>query len=148
MGKVIELASRNPPDYLEVDRHFAKAAAFSKRKRRTFSALIFANYAHAGVREHDSLARLRLAIAGLALEQFREEQGRLTDTLNDLEPRFLTELPQDPFTGAELRYRRLPKGYVIYSVGRDLIDDGGKEPTPGQLSRGDSGYDLTLTVER
>jgi len=32
----------------------------------------------------------------------------------------------DPFTGKSLHYVRENDGYVVYSVGRDVRDDGGK----------------------
>jgi hypothetical protein len=32
----------------------------------------------------------------------------------------------DPFTGQPLLMKRLPDGWVIYSVGKDLNDDGGQ----------------------
>jgi hypothetical protein len=148
MGNIIELAADDPPQYLEIDKHFARAAAASKKKRRNFSALTFSAYVGAGAGEGDNVARLRLAITALALEQFRNKNGRLPDTLDDLKPGFLAEVPEDPFTGLELAYRRLPKGYVVYSVGRDLMDDGGKEPPADRTPRGYAGYDVTFTVER
>jgi hypothetical protein len=148
MGNVIELASQNLPDYDEIDLHFAKAAAASRKKKRTFSAMIFSSFAHAGVRENENLARLRLSIIALAIEQFRNQRGELPDKLDALMPGFLAEIPEDPFTGLELTYRRLAKGYLIYSVGRDRMDDGGKEAPAEKPARGDSGYDLTFTVER
>ena len=148
MGNVIELASDDPPDYTEIDHHFAKAAAASQKKKRNFSAMTFANYAHVGGRENENLARLRLAITALAVEQFRNEKGALPEALKDLTPAFLAEVPEDPFTSLELSYHRLPEGYVVYSVGRDLMDDGGKEPPNGQTPHGASGYDLTFTVEK
>jgi hypothetical protein len=45
-----------------------------------------------------------------------------------------------------LRFKKLAKGYVVYSVGSDREDNGGKEKQPGDKS--DSGYDLTFTVAR
>src|SRR5262249_42293386 len=125
MDNVIPLASLAPPANLEVDRHFAKAAAFSKKKRRTISAIVFSSYQVTAARENESLARLRLAITALALEQFRNQKGRLPDTLEELKPAFLADIPEDPFTGDDVLYRRFAKGYVVYSVGRDLVDDGG-----------------------
>jgi hypothetical protein len=32
----------------------------------------------------------------------------------------------DPYSGKPLRVKRLPSGWVVYAVGRDLKDDGGK----------------------
>jgi hypothetical protein len=60
----------------------------------------------------------------------------------------LDEAPQDPFTGMELLYRQLPNGYVVYSVGRDLIDEGGKDEADSKKERTKTTYDITFTVER
>jgi hypothetical protein len=148
MNNVIKLASLPPPDNLEADKHFAKATAASRKKRRTFSALVFSTYIGAAARENESLARLRLAVTALAIEQFRGQNGKLPDRLEELKPAFLADIPEDPFTGDAVRYRRLPKGYIVYSVGRDLVDDGGNEEPPSAKSRGKSGYDITFIVER
>ncbi len=32
----------------------------------------------------------------------------------------------DPFNGEPLHVKRLPQGWLVYSVGRNLQDDGGK----------------------
>jgi hypothetical protein len=42
-----------------------------------------------------------------------------------LVPRYLKEIPVDPYDGAPLRMRRLDDGLVIYSVGPDGKDNGG-----------------------
>lgn len=148
MDKVIPLADLPPPANLEVDRHFAKAAAVSKKKGRNLSALIFSNHMRAVVRENECIARLRLATTALAVEQFRNQNGRLPQKLRELTPAFLAEIPEDPFTGTELPYRQLPTGYVIYSVGPDLNDDGGKEEPDSSKERLETTYDVTFTVER
>jgi hypothetical protein len=148
MNKIIDLARQPPPENLQVDKHFAGAAAASRKKRRNFSALIFSSYTGVAARENENLARLRLAVVALALEQFRIQTGKLPDTLNDLKPSFLAEIPEDPFTGDDLLYRQLPKGYIVYSVGRDLVDDGGKDETDSKKERMKTTYDITLTVGR
>jgi hypothetical protein len=148
MSKVIPLAALPPPDNLEVDRHFAKAAAASKKKGRNLSALIFSNCVRAAARETESIAHLRLATTALALEQFRIQNGHLPEKFEELNPTFIAEVPEDPFTGSQLLYRLLPKGYIIYSVGRDLIDNGGKEIPEEKKSSTKDTYDLTFVVER
>jgi hypothetical protein len=147
MSHVIPLASLPPPANLEVDRHFAKAAAFSKKKKRAISALVFSSYQGTAARETENLARLRLAVTALAIEQFRNQNGKLPGALHELKPAIISEIPQDPFTGSELLYRQLSKGYIVYSVGRDLVDDGGKEEPASIKARNDT-YDITFTVER
>jgi type II secretory pathway pseudopilin PulG len=81
-----------------------------------------------------SRAVLRTMIAGLAAERYRLANGDFPASLQVLTPRFLTEVPSDPYDGAALRFRRLPDGIVIYSVGADDKDNGGllgNGATPG-----------------
>jgi hypothetical protein len=75
---------------------------------------------------HVPLAELRCVVAMLAAERYRLARGNWPTSLNDLVPAFLGEVPTDPFDGKPLRLRRLADGVVIYSVGLDGIDNGGK----------------------
>lgn len=96
-----------------------------------------------------SLARRRLFCGHLALRRFRWAEGDYPKTLNELVPRFLKSLPPDPFSGGSLIYRRLPQGYLLYSVGEDGVDDGGKPLLPGSGSHpatGDMTFDVPLSV--
>ena len=63
--------------------------------------------------------------AAIGVELFRRRDGSLPETLDDLVPDFLPQVPVDPFDGKPLRYLVEPGRYVIYSVGRDGVDDGG-----------------------
>ncbi len=89
-------------------------------------------------------AMLRCARTALAVDRYRQERGKLPETLQDLVPEHMESILEDPFDGKPLRYRKLPKGYVVYSVGPDLSDEGGKE----REEREEEGYDVTFTVER
>lgn len=63
----------------------------------------------------------------LALERFRNAQHRYPEKLDELVPQFLPALVNDPMDGQPYRYRRTPEGrYLIYSVGLNGKDDGGK----------------------
>jgi len=44
-----------------------------------------------------------------------------------------------------LRFERLATGYVVYSIGSDLQDDGGSEGDPKKQS---SAKDITFILER
>lgn len=86
------------------------------------------------------------ADAALAVEQYRRRYGKLPEQLDDLMPEFLQAVPDDAFDGQPLRYIVGADGYVVYSVGQDLIDQGGlKGPIINALS--DPG-DLTFEVKR
>ncbi len=93
-------------------------------------------------------ARLATTSGGLAVERYRLARGALPETLRDLVPTYLPEVPLDPFDGRPLRYRHLERGYAVYSVGPDGRDDGGKEPPPGARSKPDTSYDIPFIVER
>jgi hypothetical protein len=65
-------------------------------------------------------------MCALALRAFRLENGQYPATLNELAPRYLKEIPPDPFGGGEkLRYKRTANSYLLYSIGPDGKDDGG-----------------------
>jgi hypothetical protein len=82
----------------------------------------------------------------LAIERYRLTNGdKPPETLSNLTPTFLPSVPMDPFDGQPLRYKKLPKGYLVYSIGRDRNDDGGVDRIPHKI---DSPEDITFTVER
>jgi hypothetical protein len=72
-----------------------------------------------------SRAYFRSITTALAIERYRIAHGRWPESLQQLVPQFIGNLPLDPFDGQALRYRRLPDGVVVYSIGWDGIDDGG-----------------------
>ena len=81
--------------------------------------------------------------ACLAAERYRQARGRWPDSLADLVPGQLAALPLDPYDGQPLRWRRLPYGIVIYSVGRDGEDNGGKLDRANPYTQGtDLGVEL------
>ena len=67
----------------------------------------------------------RLGQVAVALRLYRHEHGRYPETLEELVPKYLPSLPVDPFDGKPLRYKRLAKGFKVWSVGWDMKDDGG-----------------------
>ena len=94
-----------------------------------------------------AIAQLRTAQAGLAIERYRLAAGKLPDTLAELMPTYLDTVPKDPFDGKELRYKKLDTGFVVYSIGEDGSDDGGKEK-PRKRSGSDVPIDVTFIVQR
>jgi len=68
-----------------------------------------------------------LARVACALERHRLAKGRYPETLAELAPNFISRLPVDPVNGGPLKYRLIDQNhYVLYSVGEDGVDDGGK----------------------
>jgi hypothetical protein len=95
------------------------------------------------------IAGLRAARVALAVQRYRLAAGGLPETLAELVPKYLDTVPKDPFDGDDMRYEKLAAGFVVYSVGEDLSDDGGKEEPPRTKGRRERGnYDVTFIVER
>ncbi|OHB71576.1 MAG: hypothetical protein A2V70_09080 [Planctomycetes bacterium RBG_13_63_9] len=86
--------------------------------------------------EKRSRAERRLLICEFALRVCDLERGQLPEELGGLVPEYLSHVPEDPFSGDSLIYRRQPKGYVLYSIGPDGIDDGGR-PLDSNTGLGD-----------
>ena len=112
-----------------------------KRSRRTFSRLLWKFHLvpnsygkslimHSKYRLNDLFKEklqhnVEVIAAQLivAIRCFKLENGYLPMTLQQLVPRYLDEVPLDPFDGKPFRYLRDKK--VLYSVGENLKDSGG-----------------------
>ena len=89
-------------------------------------------------------AHLRLLTAELAVRGCQSEQGRAPTGLAQLVPKYLQRVPADPFSGQPLVYRPQGTNWLLYSVGEDGVDDGGKpvgRSVSGTVTRGDIFYD-------
>jgi hypothetical protein len=71
--------------------------------------------------------RRSLALAAIALEQYKRAYVRYPASLGDLVPQFCRSVPCDPVDGKPLRYKPLSEGMSLYSVGPDRKDDGGSQ---------------------
>ena len=61
-----------------------------------------------------------------ALEAYRRDEGRYPAKLGALAPRYLRAIPGDLFGSGPLTYRPTKDGYLLYSVGLNGEDDGGR----------------------
>jgi hypothetical protein len=68
----------------------------------------------------------RLLMVELALRAFQLKNDRFPDALTELVPGYLPSVPCDSFSNSPLVYRRDGDKYLLYSIGHDGIDDGGK----------------------
>ncbi len=90
-------------------------------------------------REASSRAAFAVAKAQLAARLYLLEEGHLPSDLGDLVPRYLPEVPTDPFDPGALRTKTAEGTLIIYSIGPDGLDDGGKHKgfCVGHRSKGD-----------
>ena len=85
----------------------------------------------------------------IAAERYRMKHGKWPATLAEVVPEFLKAAPTDPFDGTPLKVVRVADGIIVYSVGADGVDDGGKldrkySPEPGS----DLGFRLWDVAKR
>ena len=81
----------------------------------------------AAVLKQATLEALALAArTGLACKIYKNQNGRYPEDLAALVPGILPEVPVDPFTGKPLVYRLEGEGFIIYSLGSNEKDDGGR----------------------
>ncbi|MGA2241076.1 MAG: hypothetical protein ABSH11_03450 [Verrucomicrobiota bacterium] len=143
----IALTRLPPPRNLIAKDELTKAIEEAARHHYHLSVM-FLQFPAGFSLEAECSAHVCLATTALAIERFRLAHGRLPENLNELVPQFLSAVPSDPFDGQPLRYPRLAKGYVIYSIGRDGHDDGGQKKPADWRPSDKTTYDVTFTVER
>lgn len=90
------------------------------------------------------IAESKVMRVGIAAERYRLRHGRLPEQLNELVPDFLSEVPKDPFDGQPLRYRVEKDGVIIYSIGPDETDQGGRR-YEDDGGKPEMGVDITFT---
>jgi hypothetical protein len=89
----------------------------------------------------DNRAQNAMLETALALRAYDLDHGRYPESLSKLAPAYLKAVPTDPFAPrAHLRYRLKGKSYLLYSVGPDGKDDGGKPI----YSSGNNAYGIPL----
>jgi len=88
-------------------------------------------------RDACAVALLRLCRTAVAIERFRHASGVRPMKLETMAPEPLPRVPADPFDNKGVRYRRLVKGYRLWSVGPD-----------GKDGLGESDEDIVLEVAR
>lgn len=79
------------------------------------------------------VARLRLLACAAAVRAYRMRHGRYPRTLAEAG---VADLNKDPITGGEFIYRTGVKGFLLYSVGMDGKDDGGKRVPEAKVTEG------------
>jgi hypothetical protein len=92
-------------------------------------------------RHNTVVAQERLLAAELALRCYRSDKGRLPARIDDLVTNYLWEVPLDPFTGRPIIYRPQTTNWLLYSVGPDGVDDGGRPAGRAAQSTGDILFD-------
>ena len=148
----IEVATALPPVSLSMTNEMEKLIKQAQSGVYLLSSMLLPASSRLAERDASSRATLRTAIAAIAIERWRNaHQGIIPNSLDDLVPSFLPSAPLDPFNGQPLKFKKTAKGYVVYSIGPDRQDDGGKEKPPRSAKvplKQQDHFDITFTVER
>ncbi len=102
--------------------------------------------AYLDIPSRHNLAKVRhhLVTALFAARRFIADQQRLPAGLSELKPSYLMEVPSDVFSGLPLCYDAL-KG-LIFSVGNDFRDEGGKITQPALLDPAEPTVEIGIKV--
>lgn len=73
----------------------------------------------------DLQAQLQTTLAAIQAERFRLAEGRFPRDWSELTPKYAKNPLLDPYTGQPLRVNQMEYGLVIYSTGRNSVDEGG-----------------------
>lgn len=89
------------------------------------SDMILPGYCPARLRTDEAMAEIGAARIALALTVYKNRHGSYPASLSELKSLGWKLRTDDPFSGTDFVYRRLAKGYILYSLGENLKDDGG-----------------------
>jgi hypothetical protein len=98
-----------------------------ERRKHVALAVLLPNLEKAISRNYQIIAERRMAAAALAVRRFIvDNSGRKPIGLEELVPKYLPSVPQDPMAiNAPLKYRTNEKEWLVYSTGDDGQDDAG-----------------------
>lgn len=121
------LSNKPYPDYASASRSLEEETSEAAWQNHHFiTATLLPSLSTVRTHVVSADSRAVLTAIGLAINAYHSEHGTYPDTLDILTPRFLDTVPLDPFTGSIPIYRKQDSGFLLYSVGPNLKDEGGK----------------------
>ena len=87
----------------------------------------------ARVEERVAIAQSNVQVA-LALAAYRADEGDYPQELSAIAPKYLAKIPIDPWSGKEILYRPIGKGFRLWAVGPNGTDNGGEEEDDDQYA--------------
>jgi len=104
------------------------------------SRMIAPVFSRAQLARDGTIAEIALGRVTLALQGYKSRFGSYPASLKELRLKLGWKLPEDPFRGSDLKYKRKHAGYVLYSIGGDMKDNGGS----AQTASSSGGYNAGL----
>jgi hypothetical protein len=101
------------------------------------TAILMPVFTKADLRRDYAIATLRVGRIALLLKTYRAREGAYPESLDSLADLADRAFSVDPFSAKPFRYERRGEGFIVYSIGPNLKDDGGKprpRPKPAKQS--------------
>ena len=92
-------------------------------------------------------AKLEITRLAFAVEVYQRDHSRYPERLDKLVPQYVAAVPVDPLSEQPLRYRQDIHGFMLYSVGRNERDDGGRDHYSPD-SRGQDFDDIVIKIRK
>jgi hypothetical protein len=94
------------------------------------SRFFISSLRHGADREDETRTQSRLTQIALALAAFKADHGSYPASLMELTGAYLQVVPDDLYSEKPFVYAPADGGYTLYSVGPNIVDDGGKDQKP------------------
>jgi hypothetical protein len=104
------------------------------------SSILVHDFSRSKAAAYRATAHIAGTRIALALAAYKDRFGAYPRSLAELRVKLGWAIEQDPLSGKDFVYRRENKGFVLYSVGENLKDDGARPWVRNQPSEG---YDYT-----
>ena len=98
------------------------------------------NFLYTDTRHRLLKANSAITEIGASIQYYKIKNGHYPDSLDELSPSIVKEIPKDPFADKPFIYSKTDRGFELYSLGPDLMDDKASilyDPTNGTTSAGD-----------
>jgi len=130
-----EMAKYMAAPYWEMNVDVGRKITDNLPRWDVFSRMLVPAVVNVKAKQAILMARARVLQTGLSLIRYKLANGKFPVTLAECDAKFLPAQPVDPFSGKPLVYKQEGAGFILYSIGENMKDDGGKpEPcdaTPG-----------------
>jgi hypothetical protein len=126
---------------MEMASSFMSRSAASNRNAKILAGLTLPALTTVFQAEARTRTRQEVLRVGIALAHYKAEHGEYPENVDVLVPKYLSVVPTDLFAGTPLVYKTRANGYLLYSLGANQVDDGGK-------SYDANGDDLVIEVPR
>ncbi len=122
MNEAVAISKRPYEEYLDAFEELDKKSKnLSLLARQVAPTVLKVNQA-----ELRHQTQMRTMLVAVVAERYRLQHNKWPDKLDDLvSAKLITALAMDPFDGKPLRWKVTDEGRIVYSVGKDRIDDGG-----------------------